>query len=372
MPTTPSLRRIMTLAAVLLSFSWQSYAAYEPSSDNADVTPTADEATIASKNSEAVLGMVTGSKTGTYIEIGRDIAAMAQKDGLTINVYESKGSIDNIKRITSKEKVGLAIVQSDVLGFLSRSKKEDSINTARKLRLVAPLYNEEVHILARDNIKTLADLAGKRVVVGQEGSGSMITAVNIFSILGIMPGKMYEIDPADGIVAVLNNDVDAIVFVGGKPVKIFKNMEDISKLTGPNAGKLKQVHFVPITDPRLLKEYKVSSITHNDYDFVTSDVPTIAVTALLITYDYSMRNNSYYHAECRNMAVLAKALRDHLGELKENGHPKWKEVDLNADVINWKRDSCSADALSGDTLPANDNDSGLEKDLLGVIRGKSN
>lgn len=318
------------------------------------------------------IGMVTGPRTGTYIQFGRDIAREAAKVGVSINVYESNGSIDNIKRITSKEKVGLAIVQSDVLGFLSRSKNPDSIATAGKLRLVAPFYNEEVHVLARKEIKTLADLEGKRVVVGMEGSGSMITAVNLFSTLHISPGKMFQIDPPRGVVATLDNEVDAVVFVGGKPVKMFKNMEDLSSIkTGANAGKLDQVHFLPINDARLLKEYRPATITHSDYAFVSADVPTIAVTAVLITYDYSRKPGSYYKEQCQNMRKLAEALQGNLGDLRATGHPKWKEVDLSADVGNWKRDSCSGPALltGGSTaLPQGD---GLENDLLGVIRGTS-
>jgi TRAP transporter TAXI family solute receptor len=318
------------------------------------------------------IGMVTGSKTGTYIAFGREIAAVASKDGLDIEVYDSKGSIDNIKRITSKEKVGLAIVQSDVLSFLGRSQNANSVATSRKLRMVAPLYSEEVHVLARKNIATLEDLNGKRVVVGSEGSGSMITAVNIFSILGITPSKMYQIDPPRGVVAVLNDDIDAVVFVGGKPVKMFKNMEELANITkGPNVGKLDQVHFLPINDARLLKEYKQATLNHNDYNFITTDVPTIAVTAVLVTYDYTMKAGTYYHEQCHNMAVLGKALRDHLGELKESGHPKWKEVDLNAEVSNWKRDACSLESAQKDNTPVEENpDGSLERDLLGVVRSK--
>ena len=354
-----TLRRIIVLALLLVPFCEAAYAAHHHYADG-----------------DPAIGMVTGPKTGTYIAFGRDIARVAKKEGLTINVFDSSGSIDNIRRITSKEKVGLAIVQSDVLGFLSRAKNAESLNIAKKLRLVAPFYNEEVHVLARSDISSIADLAGKRVVVGSEGSGSMITAVNLFSTLDIAPAKMYEIDAPRGVVAVLNNEADAMIFVGGKPVKMFKNMEDLASIKdGPNAGKLGGVHFLPIDDARLLKEYKPATLTHDDYNYVVGDVPTIAVTAVLVSYDYTMKNESYYHQQCHNMAKLVKALRDNLGDLKANGHPKWKEVDLDAEVGIWKRDSCSAGSLVAKTVPpAQREESGadraLEKDLINVIRGK--
>ena len=315
------------------------------------------------------IGLLTGSKAGTYIAFGHDIAKEAAKAGLKVSVYETGGSIENINRITSKEKVGLAIVQSDVLGFLSRSKSELSQDAASKMRLFAPLYDEEVHILTRKDINNISDLNGKKVVVGSEGSGSMITAVNIFSILGITPSKMYKIAPPQGVVAVLNNEVDAIIFVGGKPVKMFKNMEELAKIKeGENAGKLDQVHFIPLNDSKLLKEYKPATITHNDYNFVAENIPTIAVTSLLVTYDYTMKTGDYYKNHCSNMAKLARVLRDNLEDLKANGHPKWQEVDMSAEINNWKRDACSEGVL---TTPAEKTKKeSLEKDLIGVIKSK--
>lgn len=324
----------------------------------------------AHKDPKAAIGMVTGSKTGTYIAFGRDIAREAAKVGIKVDVYDSKGSIDNINRIASKEKVGLAIVQSDVLGFLSRSKNSSSIAIADKIRLVAPFYDEEVHILANKDIKSIEDLSGKRVIAGGERSGSIITAENIFSILGVSPSQLYEADPAHGVIALLDNQVDAFVFVGGKPVKMFKNMEDMEKISqGPNAGKLQNVHFIPLSDPRLLKEYKPATITHKDYDYVSENTPTIAVTALLVTYDYTMKNTPYYHEHCRTMQKLVKALYDNMDDLRANGHPKWREVNLNASVGNWTRDACSQRAIPEPAESGNDNGS-LEKDLLGVVRSQ--
>lgn len=343
-------------SAFLLSFVLFSASAFaEP--------PEADNA------SEAI-GMVTGSKTGTYITFGKDIAREAARDGVRVDVYDSKGSVDNIKRITSKEKVGLAIVQSDVLGFLSRSRNKESMEAARKLRLVVPLYDEEVHILASRDVHSIADLNGKRVVVGAEDSGSIITAVNIFSILGITPSKMFQVDPPHGVIAVLNNEADAMIFVGGKPVKLFKNMQELEKVTqGPNAGKLAAVHFLPVNDQRLLKEYKPATITHSDYNFVDDNVPTVAVTALLVTYDYTMKPGEYYRNHCRNMEKLVRALYANVADLRATGHPKWQEVNMDADISNWKRDSCSRKAAQ-ETIAAPTQVHSLEGDLLKVVKSK--
>jgi len=322
----------------------------------------------AEETEDNTLGMVTGPKTGTYILIGQDIAKVAQKAGLNIDVRESKGSIDNIKRITSREKVSLALVQSDVLGFLSRSQNENSVETAKKLRMVVPIYNEEVHILASKDIQNIQDLNGKRVVVGSEGSGSMITSVNIFSMLGIKPAKLYQISPPEGVVAVLKNKADAMVFVSGKPVRLFKNMEELSGIKdGPNAGALDKVHFLALDDARLLKEYRKAEITSQDYSFSEEDVPTVAVTAVLINYDFTRDTSPYYQEQCERMANLGKALHDNLDWLRSNGHPKWKETDYSTPVGYWRKDECSWSKIGG-APEIGGKDRELEMDLLNIIR----
>jgi uncharacterized protein len=84
------------------------------------------------------IGMVTGSTTGTYFQFGQDIAKLAPTAGLEIFVKESEGSIDNIRRLSSRENGAWGIVQSDVLGFLSRSEDPEARRIAERLRLVFP------------------------------------------------------------------------------------------------------------------------------------------------------------------------------------------------------------------------------------------
>lgn len=316
------------------------------------------------------LAIVTGPKTGTYIAWGNDIATVAKSSGLQLTVKESGGSIDNIKRITSDENAALGVVQSDVLGFLARAKNDESRRIANELRMVLPLGKEEVHVLARKEIAGFADLQGKRVVVGEDGSGNMLTAVNLMAMMGVTPEKTLKLSPPEGVVAVLQNEADAMIFVGGKPVRVFKNLEDLKTSSGgANASLLEGVHFLPLSDPKMLKEYATAEINAQDYGFVAQAVPTLAVTAVLVSYDFSSPINDYYKSRCRDLKLLSKAIRGNIGYLRANGHPKWKEVELDSNVGIWKRDLCSwheeaaAAAPDGGKAPVK----ALQKDLLKVI-----
>lgn len=293
---------------------------------------------VESAHADPVIGLVTGPKTGTYYSVGLDIAGVAKAADVPVEVRASEGSIDNIRRINSTENAALGIVQSDALGFLARS-EADASQDATHLRVVFPLYNEEVHVLARRSIKSFAELEGKRVAIGEEGSGSMLTALNLFSLMKVNPKESKEMPAEQAVVAVLRAELDAVIFVGGKPVRLFKNLEDLSRPENEKyARMIDHVHFLPLSDAKMLSEYKTAEITSSDYAFVEESVPTVAVQSLLISYDFTQMKGT---GQCDLLRSLAKALRSGLGNLRANGHPKWKEVNFDLDAGAWKKDSCA-------------------------------
>jgi uncharacterized protein len=281
-------------------------------------------------------GMVTGSLTGTYFRFGQEIAEVAKDNGLDIIVKESEGSIANIKRLCSKENAAFAIVQSDVLGFLKRNPEMAPV--AERLRLIFPFYNEEVHLFAQKDIQRFADLEGKRVVFGTEGSGNWLTTVNLFHLMDVEPGETLRLAPPDAVKAVLKGEADAMVYVAGKPVTLFNKLDEV-KAELPHL--IENVHFVPLDDPKMLAEYVASDLDASDYDWLEASVPTIAVKAVLVCFDFSSQGNDYYALRCRQLATLGGIIRQNLDELKRQGHPKWQEVNLDAELGLWELDRCS-------------------------------
>jgi hypothetical protein len=91
----------------------------------------------------------------------------------------------------------------------------------------------------------------------------------------------------------------------------------------------------------MLREYVASSIGPGDYDWVMETVPTVAVKAVLISYDFSSQRTPYYRTRCKQLSLLGRVVRDHVAELKQTGHPKWKEVALDDAIGIWERDPCS-------------------------------
>jgi len=310
------------------------------------------------------IGMVTGSKTGTYYRFGQEIADKAVRSGLDIIVKESEGSIANIERLISSENAGFAMVQSDVLSFLKRSTDPGMRKTAGKLRLIYPFYKEEVHIFANKDIRKFEDIQGKRLVLGVERSGNWLTSNNLLHITGVEPKEKMYLKPPEAVVAVLKGDADAMVYVVGKPASLFTNLEEV-KSSYPQL--FEKVNFVPLDDPKIVKHGYVSAeITSDDYPWFNDKIQTVAVKALLVCFDFSSRRDNYYRMRCDQLYKLDEAIRNNINELKQTGHPKWKEVNLDEKIESWEWDACSR------KVPYNSNSgsSDLSNELLRILKGK--
>jgi TRAP transporter TAXI family solute receptor len=285
------------------------------------------------------ISLFTGSTKGTYFQFGRDIARIAKPAGVKVFVRESKGSIDNIRQL-SKGDGALGIVQSDVMGFLSRSREPEMQRFSRRLRFVFPFYQEEVHLLAAKSIQSFGDLSGKRVVVGEADSGSWLTGLNLLRMAGVTPASALYLSPREALAAVLEGRADAMFYVAGKPVRLFAELEGFQQDPKYRAA-LANVHFVPLEETIMLREYEPAELGSADYPWFQGKVPTIAVQSVLMTLDYEADDSAEAKRICDALAKLGQAMRGNIEQLRQQGHPKWREVKLDGDAGLWRRDSCS-------------------------------
>ena len=290
---------------------------------------------MATATSAQAYDIVTGGKTGTYIQIGQNIGALAGHFDIDLNAVESAGSIENVNAVYKRPVTPLGIVQSDVLGWIAvRSNDPELRSIAEKTRLVFPLYNEEVHVLARTGIESLSDLNGKRVGIGKAGSGTELTATMMLATAGIRPQESVNIAAGDAVDAMRAGRLDAMFYVAGYPVKLFA--ERVSDADG--------FHLLPITEPALLEFYPSSEIPAGTYAWQSQAVPVIAVKATLMTYDFP-KTSQYLKDSCAAVARIARAIQDNIAWLRAHGHPKWKQVQLDLKIPGWTQSSCVQEGL---------------------------
>ena len=288
---------------------------------------------------ENTLRIATGSRLGTYHHIAEDIAKIVQPHGVSVEVIDSLGSLENVDML-KRGTADLAIVQSDVIGVLHKVDPE----IVENIRVVFPLYLEEVHLLAKKGIHSLYDLSRKKVATGIERSGNAIT-MSVVLYKTIVPGvkKIEDMGPKDAVTALLTGDIDAMVYVAGKPVDLFKRLETM-KGDPKYSAMVEKLHFLPIESDKLLQEYYTkTTLTPADYQWMDQPVPTIAVRALLVkrqTGEIDAADEKKKGCDQR-LVKLVDTVRREFDTLKKTGHPKWEKVDLDAPLTSpWEYAPC--------------------------------
>jgi TRAP transporter TAXI family solute receptor len=278
---------------------------------------------------ESPFKVVTASERGTYIVLGRDLATyVAPEAGITLTAVPSAGSSENVYRLRHEPGVKLALVQSDVYqAFVDQANAghAEAANLIRPLRVVAPLYNEEIYFIARADspLAYVHDIADARISVGAQGSGTALTAVTLYQALFHRPIPERQATFAsneDALVKLLDRDgVDVVVVVGGQPMKLLADMK-------PEARALiKLLAFDPAhpSSRDALETYYSTTVRATSYpNLLDEDLPALAVKAFLVTYDYG------YRSTMDAMARFARSMCHNFPVLQSRGHPKWKDVSL--------------------------------------------
>ena len=284
------------------------------------------------------MNIMTGGPQGTYFRFGQDISDLGASCGLSIGVRQSAGSVENVFAVRDRPVTQFGIVQSDVLEYFRTYEDEDPAlrRAAQGLRIAFPLYDEEVHILARREIADLGALSGQRVAVGADGSGTALTARLVLDLAEIAPGETRtDLGTTEALDALIAGDIDAMFYVVGVPAALFEDPRIDAE----------RFHLLPVADPVLETVYSPATIVAGTYPFVTEDVSGIAVKAVLMTFDYDRARNAYHGASCDAVADAAHLVLTRFDTLRETGHPKWQSVDMTAIPPGWEVSDCVLEGL---------------------------
>ena len=240
-------------------------------------------------SSKTKMRFVTGGESGTYYAFGSTIAQHATNNaGIDVVGLVGNGSKSNVEELDAGN-AELAFCQSDVMAYAYNGtnvfdKKIDCFST------VAALYAEQVQIVTVDpSIKTVADLEGKNVSVGQAGSGVYFNAVDILSAYGIgdldADGKFTKINATyqsfgDSADALKDGKIDAAFIVAGAPTTAIM---DLSTTKAAYLVSLDDAHIDELlaASPYYTK-HVIPAGTYNGQD---EDVTTVAVGAVILARD---------------------------------------------------------------------------------------
>ena len=273
--------------------------------------------------------IVTASERGTYIQIGRDLAKFVAPDaGIELEPLPSAGSAENVRRLRHEPGVKFALVQSDVYqAFLDQAAggNAEAKQLILPLRLIMPLYNEEIYFVARADspLNFVHEIKGAKINVGPLLSGTAMTATTLYrQMFGAqLPDANANFFTNEEALVKLTGDksLDVVALVLGQPAKLLADMK-------PEARQLiKLLKFDPgqPNSQAALKTYFPATIRASSYpNLLSEDVPGIAVKAYLVTYDYKLR------ATAAQLKAFAHSLCNNFDKLQAEGHPKWREVEF--------------------------------------------
>ncbi|MED4754727.1 TAXI family TRAP transporter solute-binding subunit [Brevibacillus choshinensis] len=207
------------------------------------------------------LTIATGGSSGPYYTLGGAMAKIyKEKLGYNASVQSTGASVENINLVKAK-KADVAFVMSDVTTFAYAGQENFKEGGAIKdLRAMAGLYLNYVQIvtLKDRNIKSVADLKGKRVGVGAPNSGVEVNARMVLAGHGISYDdiKADYLSYAEAIEQLKNNAIDAAFVTSGLP-----------NSTVIDLSTTKDVEIVPI------KKEDVEKMKEQFPFFVSAEIP---------------------------------------------------------------------------------------------------
>jgi TRAP transporter TAXI family solute receptor len=276
------------------------------------------------ENRQNTVAIVSGTPAGTYLQFAYDLSVVLddmRDNGLRVLAMLGKGGAQNIRDVLALKGVDMGIAQTTDLARL----KAEQPDLGGRLSYIAKLYNEELHVLARQEIGSLSDLEGKVVNFGDLGGGTQFVARELFAKSGV-PVREVNMGQADAIEKMKSGEIAATIYVAGKPGPAFAR-----------APRDLGFHFLPVAyGPAFEENYYPAVMDAKDYPGLIPEgqsLETIAVGAILIAYNWPEKSMRY-----KRLDAFVQAFFDKIAEFKKAPrHPKWQEVNLAADVPGWQR-----------------------------------
>jgi len=276
-----------------------------------------NETEIRDRLNNWTIGLAGGLLEGAPIHFATEIARVVN-DGGTMHVLPvvTRGPTENVNDLLYLRGIDAAIINSDSLDEY----KSQVPMIRERISYLISLFPSELHIFVRPEIKSLADLAGKKVNFNTQGTAAAYSGPLIFSRLGVEVDKMFIPHPL-ALEQMKRGEIAAVVFVTSKPVDAF--------VKGKWEGGYK---FLPVEfGPKFEDYYLATSLESSDYPNLIAKgerIPTISVPTILAAYNWRPSSPRY-----RKVARFVDELFGRIDKLKAPGFdPKWKDVDVTSRV----------------------------------------
>ena len=295
-------------------------SAQSPKTQNAPAARS--EQQIRDRVNAGTVGLAGGLLEGAPIRFATEIARVVNESNqIHVLPIVTRGPTENVNDLLYLKGVDLAIINTNSL----EEYKTQVPQIQQRIVSIINLFPSELHIFVRPEIKSLADLAGKKVNFNTQGTAASYSGPLIFSRLGVAVDKMFIPHPV-ALEQLRRGEIAAVVFITTKPVDPFVK------------GKWDDgFKFLPVPfGPKFSDYYVASSLEPTDYPNLIptgESVATIAVPTVLASFNWKSENPRYRRVERFVEEFFAR-----VDKLKAPGFdPKWKDMDLKKGVPGMER-----------------------------------
>src|SRR5262249_59334633 len=177
--------------------------------------PRPDLRAMSEKMNANTLTLVTGNPTFIFTSYGNDLAAVLNDgDELRILPVTSQGAVQNVRDVRFLRGIDLGFTTSNILGDYRRTGELGDLQD--KLVYIMKISNDEIHLVTRSDIRSVEQLRGRKVNFNSKGSGTQMTARDIFTSLNIDVEEV-NLGPADAFSKLASREIAATILTSGKP-----------------------------------------------------------------------------------------------------------------------------------------------------------
>jgi TRAP-type uncharacterized transport system substrate-binding protein len=269
------------------------------------------------------IGVMSEGASDHYIRMIADLTSVFEgTPNLRIVGIIGKGTVQNLRDLRYLRGVDVSVMHSDALDIAKRLGEGD---VSKTVSYIARLQNEEMHIIARNDITDIRQLAGKKVNVSLAGSGVAASSGNVFSHLGIdaqlvnFPERLAEDKLKSG-------EIDAAVFWDPIPditVRTFKNDGQFHLLAVPYEDSLQSIYYP-------------ASIPADTYPGMVppgQKLETVSLNAIVAAYSWPQGSERY-----QRVSRFAQTFLSKFGDLQKQGRDSiWQSIDPVGVAQGWQR-----------------------------------
>jgi TRAP-type uncharacterized transport system substrate-binding protein len=282
------------------------------------------DAAVRERKNQWTVGVAGGLLNGTNMTFADELAKVLDDgDNLRILPVVTYGAASNLEDLLYLRGIDVAVTQSDVFEFFRTQRKITNLES--RINYIIRLPTAELHVLARNEVNSLADLRGKKVNFGKPGTGSSLTGAIVFQRLGVEVEQL-SLDDQLAMQKLRSGEIAATLRLVNKP------LEPLAKMPA-NSG----LHLVPIPFTRQFEDfYALGEFTSQDYPTLVppgAAIDTISVPQVLAVFNWPKNTDRYRKVQRFVETFFTKFEQFQMPPR----HPKWRDVNLAATVPGWTR-----------------------------------